>query len=110
VAVTVYVPAGTAAVVDIVSVEVAVEPGVRGTLAELKVVVNPLAAGDTDAESATEPVNPELVRVQVEVAEPPATKLGGVAALHESEKSAPTVIVTVAVCEMAPLVPVTVIV
>jgi len=96
VTVTVYVPAGVEAVVAIVSVEVAVEPGVSGTLAELKEVVRPLAAGDTVAVSATDPVNPELVSVHVEVAELPARKLAGVAAAHKSEKSAPTVIVTVA--------------
>jgi len=108
--VTVYVPAGVDAVVAMVSVEVPVEPGVRETLVGLKVAVKPLAAGDTAAVSATDPVNPELVRVQVEVAEPPATKLAGLVAVQESVKSAPTVIVTVAVCVIAPLVPVTVIV
>ncbi len=79
-----------------VSVGVAVEPGVSEMLVELRVAVKPVAVGDTAAVSATVPVNPELVRVHVEVAELPARKLAGVAAAHESEKSAPTVIVTVA--------------
>jgi hypothetical protein len=64
-----------------VSVDVAVEPGVRLTLVGANVKVIPVAAGDTVAERATLPVNPMLLTVIVEVAEPPAVKLAGVAAL-----------------------------
>jgi len=85
-----------AAVVAIVWVEVPVPPGVRLTLAGAKVKVIPVAAGATVAESATLPVKPALVSVTVDVAELPARKLAGVATAHETEKSAPTVTVTVA--------------
>jgi hypothetical protein len=64
-----------------VSVDVAVKPGVRLTLVGANVKVIPVAAGDTVAERATLPVNPMLLTVIVEVAEPPAVKLAGVAAL-----------------------------
>jgi hypothetical protein len=97
VTVTVYVPAGVDAVVAIVRVLVPVEPAVRLTLVGLNVNVMPVAAGATVADSATLPVNPWLVRVMVEVAEPPAVKLAGVAALAAIVKPAPTVSVTVAV-------------
>jgi hypothetical protein len=70
-----------AAVVVIVSVLVAVEPGVRLTLAGANVKVMPVAAGATVADSATLPVKPKLLAVIVDVAEPPAVKLAGVAAL-----------------------------
>ncbi len=85
------------AVVAIVRVEVAVEPGVRLTLVGAKVNVIPVAAGETVADSATLPVNPLLLRVIVEAAEPPAVKLTGVAAPAAIVKSAVTVRVTVAV-------------
>ncbi len=78
--VTVYVPAGVEAVVAIVRVEVAVEPGVRLILVGAKVKVIPVAAGDTVAENATLPVNPKLLAVIVEAADPPAVKLAGDAA------------------------------
>jgi hypothetical protein len=97
VTVTVYVPAGVDAVVAIVRVLVPVEPAVRLTLVGLNVNVMLVAAGATVADSATLPVNPWLVRVMVEVAEPPAVKLAGVAALAAIVKPAPTVSVTVAV-------------
>ena len=80
VTVTVYVPAGVEAVVAIVRVEVPVEPGVRLTLVGANVNVIPVAAGDTVADRATLPVKPLLLRVIVEVADPPAVKLAGVAA------------------------------
>jgi len=85
------------AVVAIVRVEVEVEPGVRLTLVGAKVNVIPVAAGETVADSATLPVNPLLLRVIVEAAEPPAVKLTGVAAPAAIVKSAVTVRVTVAV-------------
>ncbi len=59
--------------------------------------VIPVAAGDTVAESATLPVKPKLLTVIVEVAEPPAVKLGGVAAPAATVKSPTTVTLTVAV-------------
>jgi hypothetical protein len=69
VTVTVYVPAGVEAVVAIVSVDVAVEPGVRLTLVGTNVNVIPVAAGDTVADNATLPVKPRLLAVIVEVAD-----------------------------------------
>jgi hypothetical protein len=63
------VPAGVAAVVAIVSVLVAVEPGVRLTLVGAKVKVIPVAAGETVADNATLPVKPKLLTVIVEVAD-----------------------------------------
>jgi hypothetical protein len=108
VTVTAYVPAGVEAVVEIVSVEVPVEPGVRLILVGAKAKVIPVAVGATVAESATLPVKPRLLAVIVEVADPPAAKLAGVAALAEIAKSPTTVTVTVAVWEVVPLEPVTV--
>ncbi len=68
--------------VEIVSVEVPVEPGVRLTLAGEKAVVGPLVTlGETVAVRATLPVNPRLLRVIVDVAEPPGEMLAGEAAL-----------------------------
>ncbi len=69
VTVTVYVPAGVAAVVAIVKVEVPVEPEVRLMLVGAKVKVMPVAAGATVADSATLPVNPRLFAVMVDVAD-----------------------------------------
>jgi hypothetical protein len=80
-----------------VSVDVAVEPGVRLTLAGAKVNVMPVAAGATVADNATLPVKPRLLTVIVEVADPPAVKLGGVAAPAATGKSPTTVMLTVAV-------------
>jgi hypothetical protein len=97
-------------VVAIVSVEVAVPPEASVTLVGLIVVVRPVAVGDAAALRFTVPANPELVTVHVDVAELPARKLAGVAAAHKTEKSAPTVTVTAAVWDRAPLVPVIVIV
>ncbi len=64
-----YVPAGVAAVVAIVSVLVPVEPAVRLMLVGENVKVIPVAAGETVADSATLPVNPRLLAVIVEVAD-----------------------------------------
>jgi hypothetical protein len=66
--------------VAIVSVEVAVDPGVRLTLVGENVKVIPVAAGATVADSATLPVKPRLLTVMVDVADWPAVKLGGLAA------------------------------
>jgi hypothetical protein len=79
-----------------VSVEVAVDPGVRLTLAGANAVVGPLAtSGETDAESATLPVKPRLLAVTVEVDEPPGLMVAGDAALAETVKSP----VTLNVCD-----------
>jgi len=59
--------------------------------------VIPVAAGATVADRATLPVNPRLDAVIVEVADPPATKLAGVAAEAATVKSPTTVNVTLAV-------------
>jgi len=95
-------------VVAIVRVDVPVPPGVKLTLVGANVKVMPVAAGDTVAERPTLPVKPALVRVMVDVAELPAKKLAGVAALAAIVKSAVTVTVTVDVCVIDPLTPVTV--
>ena len=59
--------------------------------------VIPVAAGETVADNATLPVKPRLLAVIVEVADPPAVKLAGVAAPAETVKSPTTVMLTVAV-------------
>jgi hypothetical protein len=56
----------------------------------------PVAAGETVADSPTLPVKPRLLTVIVEVVEPPAVKLAGVAAPAASVKSPTTVTETVA--------------
>ncbi len=96
VTVTVYVPAGVAAVDAIVRVDVALLPGVRLTLVGARVAVRPVAVGDTAAVSATLPVKPKLLAVIVEVAELPARNVA-VVGLAAMVKSAVTVTVTVAV-------------
>ncbi len=90
-------PAGVEAVVAIVRVEVPEDPGVRLMLVGLKVKVIPVAAGETVADNATLPVKPRLLAVIVEVADPPAVKLAGVAAPAVIEKSPTTITVAVAV-------------
>jgi hypothetical protein len=102
------VPAGVEAVVATVRVEVPVEPGVRLMLVGANVKVMPVAAGDTVADSASLPVKPRLFAVIVDVADPPAVKLAGVAALADSVKSDVTVTVTGAVWDIVPLAPITV--
>jgi len=91
------VPGGVEAVVANVRVDVPVEPEVRLILVGAKVSVIPAADGDTVADSATLPVKPRLLAVMVEVAEPPALMLAGLAAPAVKVKSALTVTVTVAV-------------
>jgi hypothetical protein len=76
VTVTVYVPAGVDAVVAIVSVAVPEDPGVRLMLVGLKVNVTPVAVGLTVADNPTLPVKPRLLAEIVDVALPPAVKLG----------------------------------
>lgn len=82
---------------DTVSVEVALEPGVRLTEVGANAVVGPLVTtGETLAESVTLPVNPRLPTVIVEVADPPA-RTDAVVGLAVTVKSEVTVRVTVAV-------------
>ncbi len=108
VTVIVYVPAGVEAAVLIVRMEVADPPGLRGIVLGLNEVVRPVAEGGTDAVSPTVPAKPALLRVMVEVAELPATKLAGLAVLAVTVKSAVTVTDTLAMWDREPLVPVTV--
>lgn len=91
----------------IVSVEVALAPGVRLTLVGLRLAVSPVAVGEAVADSDTLPVNPRLPTVIVDVADPPARTLAvvGLAAIVKSEV---TVRATVPELVVVPLVPVTV--
>ena len=82
--------------VVIVRVDVEVEPGVKLALVGLTATVRPVAVGETAAESVTDPVNPKLPTVMVEVAEPPA-RTDAVVGLAVTVKSLVTVTVTVAV-------------
>jgi hypothetical protein len=102
------VPDAVDVVVEIVRVEVPVEPGVRLMLVGANVKLIPVAAGDTVADSATLPVKPRLFAVMVDVVELPEAIVGGLAALAVSWKSAAFVSVTVAVWVVVPLTPVTV--
>ncbi len=64
-----------------VRTEVPVPPAVNVTGLTLNEVVRPVIGVAVDAVRVTLPANPFwLVRVMVDVAEPPATKLAGVAA------------------------------
>ena len=84
-----------------VSVEAPFPPGLRVTLTGLREVVRPL--GVTDVERLTVPAKPaRLVRVMVEVLEPPAWTVS-VVGLAEIVKS-PTPTVIVAVWDSGPLV------
>jgi len=80
----VYVPAGVDAVVVIVRVAVAVEPGVSETLGGTIPAAKPAAAGATAAVRDTVPVNPKLLTEIVEVAELPAKKLFGESAVADT--------------------------
>jgi hypothetical protein len=80
-----------------VSVEDALDPGVRLTEGGFIAAVSPVAVGETTALSVTVPVNPELVIEHAAVAELLARKLDGDRAKQLIVKSAPTVTVTVAV-------------
>ena len=90
------VPVGVEPVVVAVSVDVALEPGVRLTLVGLTATVRPVAVGETVADRLTLPVNPRLAAVIVDVAEPPGVVLILVG-LAARVKSLVTVSVTVAV-------------
>ncbi len=88
--------------------EVGVPPAVRVTGVGANEKVMPVAAGETVADSATLPAKLfRLVRVMVDVAEPPAVKLAGLAAPADIEKSW-KMKVRVVELVVEPLVPVTV--
>ncbi len=95
-------------VVEIVRLEVPVEPGVRLMLVGANVKLIPVAAGDTVADNATLPVNPMLLAVMVEIVELPEAIVGGLAALALNWKSGAIVTVAVAVWVVVPLTPLTV--
>ncbi len=98
-----YVSGGMEAIVVIVRVDVPVEPRVKLTLVGSNVAVGPVVEGETDAVRLTLPVKPRLFRVIVEVAEPPAMKLLGLAGVAEMVKSGVTVTVTVAEWDGTPV-------
>ncbi len=83
------------AVVAIVRTEVPVPPAVKATGLTLNEVVRPVIGVAVDAARVMLPVKPRLPRVIVDVAEPPATKLAGVAAPAAMVKLGVTVIETV---------------
>ncbi len=84
-------PAGVEAVVAMVRTEVPVAPvprAVKGTGLTLNEVVRPVAGVAVDAVSVTLPANMLILfNVMVDIAELPATKLAGLAALAEMPKS-----------------------
>ncbi len=92
-----------------VSTEVPVPPAVNATGFTLNEVVRPVTGVAVDAASVMGPVKPKLPRLIVDVAEPPATKLAGVAAPAAMVKSGVTMTVTIAEWDGTPVpVPVTV--
>jgi hypothetical protein len=100
-------PATTVRGTVIVSVDVAVDPGVRETLAGLTDTEGP--AGETVADNDTSPEKPVLETLIEGVAEEPTLILWGGAGTA-TLKALPTLTVTVAVWDIAPLVAVTVMV
>ncbi len=91
-----YVPAGVEAVVAIVRTEVPVPPGVNATGLVPKVNVRPVTGVAVEPARVMLPVKPRLPNVIVDVADPPATKLAGVAAPAAMVKSGVTMTVTMA--------------
>ncbi len=88
-----YVPAGVEVVVEIVRVDVPVPPAVKVTGVMLNEKVRPVTGRVVDAARFTLPAKLfTLVSVMVEVAELPATKLAGFAALAEILKSATLIV------------------
>ncbi len=85
-----------------VAVEVRMEPGDNNTGLGLNEVVRPVTEERT--ERVTLPAKPVLVRVIVEVAELPATKLAGEAGVAETVKSPVTVTVTLVVWDKSPAI------
>jgi hypothetical protein len=95
-------------VVDMVSVDVPEEPGVRGRVVGLKDTERPVALGVTDELMVTVPVKPTLATVIVDVAEFPATKLPGLGVVEAIVRSGATVIVRIEVWVIEPKLAVTV--
>jgi hypothetical protein len=108
VTVKVYEPAGVDESVEMLSAEVAREPGTRLTLCGVALATSPGIDCDVEAETTTLPVNPRLSRVIEELAEPPAMKLDGTGDETVGLKSPATVIVRVNECAIDPLFPVSV--
>ncbi len=79
-----------------VRTEVPDPPGVNATGLVPKVNVRPVTGVAVDPANVMLPVKPRLPNVIVDVADPPATKLAGVAAPAVMVKSGVTVIETVA--------------
>ncbi len=93
----------------IVRTDVPVPPGVNATGLVPKVRVRPVTGVAVDPARVMLPVKPRLPRVTVDVADPPATKLEGVAAPALMVKSGVTVTLTVVEWDGTPVpVPVTV--
>ncbi len=86
-----------------VRTEVPDPPGVNATGLVPKVKVRPVTAVAVDPANVMLPVNPRLFNVMVDVAEPPATKLEGVAAPALMVKSGVTVTETVAMWDGTPV-------
>ncbi len=92
-----------------VRTEVPDPPGVKATGLVPKVNVRPVTGVAVDAASEMLPVKPKLFNVMVDVAEPPATNVAGVAAPALMVKSGVTVTETVVDWDVTPVaVPVTV--
>ncbi len=89
-------PAGVEAVVAMVRTEEPVPPAVNATGLVPKVKVRPVTGVGVDAARVMLPVKPRLPNVMVDVADPPATNVAGVAAPAVMVKSGVTVIETVA--------------
>ncbi len=90
------VPAGVDAVVAMVRTEVPDPPGVNATGLVPKVNVRPVTGVAVEAANDMLPVKPRLFKVIVEVAEPPAAIVLGLAAPAVMVKSGVTVTETVA--------------
>jgi hypothetical protein len=93
--------------VAIVRVETLTEPGESTMDGLVNDIVSPCAVGEDDPFTLAVPVSPRLVKVRVEVVEPPATKLAGDGEPTARVKSRITVTLTVVLCETEPLVPIT---
>ncbi len=96
------------ALVAIVRVETLTEPGDSMIEGLANDIVSPEAVGEDDPFTLAVAVSPRLVKVTVEVVEPPATKLAGDGEPTIKVKSPITVTLTVVLCETEPLVPTTV--
>ncbi len=70
-------PVGVDALVETESARMPLCPGTRLILFGLIVRLKPFAGGETVPRTRTVPVKPELARLMLELAEPPAMKLVG---------------------------------